>query len=144
MYGADETILSHGHHMTITWLSHDCHMTITWQSHHSHMTSHDHHMTVTWHHITVTWQSHDITWPSHHSHMAIVIVFYLDIIPSHTLTPIYRYRWRAKVILLRIPVRDRPEVQLKAIAYGALDQRRPNWGHNRKWIGNYLLQQVCS
>lgn len=50
-------------------------------------------------------------------------------------------RWRAKVILLRIPVRDRPEVQLKAIAYGALNNRRPNWGYNRKWIGNYLTLQ---
>lgn len=51
-------------------------------------------------------------------------------------------RWRAKVILLRIPVRDRPEVQLKAIAFGALDNRRRNWGYNRKWLGNYLMQQV--
>lgn len=50
-------------------------------------------------------------------------------------------RWRAKVILLRIPVRDRPEVQLKAVAYGALSKRRPNWGYNRKWQGNYLVQQ---
>ena len=51
-------------------------------------------------------------------------------------------RWRAKVLLLRIPVRDRPEVQLKAIAYGALDGRRKNWGYQRKWAGNYLTQQV--
>ena len=51
-------------------------------------------------------------------------------------------RWRAKVILLRIPVRDRPEVQLKAVAFGALGQRRPMWGHNRKWCGNYLVLQV--
>ena len=52
-------------------------------------------------------------------------------------------RWRAKVILLRIPVRDRPEVQLKAIAYGALDHRREKWGYDRKWLGNYLTLQVC-
>lgn len=51
-------------------------------------------------------------------------------------------RWRAKVILLRIPLRERPEVQLKAIAYGALNKRRGNWGHNRKWEGNYLLMQT--
>lgn len=51
-------------------------------------------------------------------------------------------RWRAKVILLRIPVRDRPEVQLKAIAYGCLDNRRKNWGYNRKWLGNYLSLQA--
>lgn len=44
--------------------------------------------------------------------------------------------------MLRIPVRDRPEVQLKAIAFGALDNRRRNWGYNRKWLGNYLMQQV--
>ncbi|CAI8001644.1 Unconventional myosin-Ig [Geodia barretti] len=50
-------------------------------------------------------------------------------------------RWRAKVILLRIPVRDRPEVQLKAIAYGALSHRREKWGYNRKWFGNYLTLQ---
>jgi myosin-1 len=50
-------------------------------------------------------------------------------------------RWRAKVILLRIPVRDRPEVQLKAIAYGALDHRREKWGYDRKWLGNYLTLQ---
>ena len=46
------------------------------------------------------------------------------------------------MILLRIPVRERPEVQLKAIAYGALDKRRGNWGYNRKWEGNYLLLQT--
>ena len=51
-------------------------------------------------------------------------------------------RWRAKVILLRIPVRDRPEVQLKAVAFGALEQRRPNWGYNRKWSGSYLNMSV--
>lgn len=39
-------------------------------------------------------------------------------------------------------MRDRPEVQLKAIAYGALDKRRENWGYNRKWLGNYLALQV--
>lgn len=50
-------------------------------------------------------------------------------------------RWRAKVILLRIPVRDRPEVQLKAIAWGALNRRRGQWGHNRRWTGNYLQLQ---
>ena len=48
------------------------------------------------------------------------------------------HRWRGKVILLRIPVRDRPEVQLKAIAYGALQKQRKQWGHSRKWMGNYL------
>ncbi len=51
-------------------------------------------------------------------------------------------RWRAKVILLRIPVRDRPEVQLKAVAFGALEQRRSNWGYNRKWSGSYLNMPV--
>ena len=50
-------------------------------------------------------------------------------------------RWRAKVILLRNTVRERPEVQLKAIAYWALNTRRRHWGHNRKWAGNYLLMQ---
>ena len=104
--------------MTATMQSHDRHMTTTMQSHDCHMTT--------------TMQSHDYC------------DCILDVMFSHTLKPIYFYRWRAKVILLRIPVRDRPEVQLKAIAYGALDQRRPNWGHNRKWTGNYLLQQVSS
>ena len=56
--------------------------------------------------------------------------------------PTNLFRWRAKVILLRIPVRDRPEVQLKAIAYGALGHRREKWGYNRKWFGNYLTLQV--
>lgn len=50
-------------------------------------------------------------------------------------------RWRAKTILLKIPIRDRPEVELKAVAYGVLCKRRPDWGCNRKWIGNYLQQQ---
>ena len=65
----------------------------------------------------------------------------LDTLTIRSLPP-SSLRWRAKVILLRIPVRDRPEVQLKAIAYGVLEQRRPNWGHDRKWLGNYLVQQV--
>ena len=63
---------------------------------------------------------------------------------THTHTHTYTCRWRAKVILLQIPVRDRPEVQLKAVAYGALNKKRPKWGHNRKWVGNYLSMQVCA
>jgi len=46
------------------------------------------------------------------------------------------------VILLRIPVRERPEVQLKAIAYGALQKKRRYWGHTRHWHGNYLSLQT--
>ena len=46
------------------------------------------------------------------------------------------------MILLRIPVRERPEMQLKAIACGALQKKRKYWGYTRHWQGNYLSIQT--
>ena len=51
-------------------------------------------------------------------------------------------RWRGEQILLRIPVRDRPEVQLKCLAFDVLLKRRKDWGFQRKWEGNYLIRSV--
>ncbi|XP_019850778.1 PREDICTED: LOW QUALITY PROTEIN: unconventional myosin-Id-like [Amphimedon queenslandica] len=49
-------------------------------------------------------------------------------------------RWRAEFILRKVPVQDRPAVQLKCVAYDVLQNRRPNWGLQRKWHGNYLAR----
>ena len=65
-------------------------------------------------------------------------------IPPQVLTQFISYlqvihgRWRASIILRRIPIEDRPEVQLKCVACEVLEQRRPDWGLQRKWFGNYL------
>lgn len=47
------------------------------------------------------------------------------------------------MILKPIPVADRPMMQLKVFAADALKGRRKEWGFDRKWEGNYLLN-VCT
>ncbi|XP_071495589.1 unconventional myosin-Id-like [Diadema antillarum] len=47
-------------------------------------------------------------------------------------------RWVAAKILRNVPREDWPEVRLKSASQGALNGRRPNWGHRRKWKGDYL------
>lgn len=49
-------------------------------------------------------------------------------------------RWRAHIILSRLPQESWPEMQLKCAAYEALNKRRANWGYNRTWLGDYLAQ----
>lgn len=53
-------------------------------------------------------------------------------------------RWRAAHILRKVPLQDRPEVQLKCVAYDILQQRRTEWGLQRKWYGNYLAKTVSN
>jgi len=47
-------------------------------------------------------------------------------------------RWRAYMILRKIPVEERPSMHLKVYAADALKGRRREWGFTRKWEGNYL------
>lgn len=47
-------------------------------------------------------------------------------------------RWRAFMILNKIPREQWPEMKLKVIAASALLNKRPSYGINRKWEGNYL------
>jgi myosin-1 len=49
-------------------------------------------------------------------------------------------RWRAELVLQKVPIQDRPEVQLKCIAYDMLQDRCAEWGLSRKWHGNYLAR----
>lgn len=47
-------------------------------------------------------------------------------------------RWRAQKILDRIPRGEWPQMKLKITAASALINKRPEYGVNRKWEGNYL------
>ncbi|XP_054715568.1 unconventional myosin-Id-like [Uloborus diversus] len=47
-------------------------------------------------------------------------------------------RWRAYMILRKIPREDWPELHLKVTAAQVLRNRRQDWGYHRKWQGNYL------
>ncbi|KAK7010457.1 unconventional myosin-Id [Biomphalaria glabrata] len=47
-------------------------------------------------------------------------------------------RWRAFMILSRIPVADRPMMRLKVMAGDVLVGKRADWGVKRNWEGNYL------
>uniref|UniRef100_A0A0B7ADG6 Myosin motor domain-containing protein n=2 Tax=Arion vulgaris TaxID=1028688 RepID=A0A0B7ADG6_9EUPU len=47
-------------------------------------------------------------------------------------------RWRAFMIISKIPERDRPMMRLKVIAGDILAGRRASWGVKRNWDGNYL------
>ncbi|PVD30004.1 hypothetical protein C0Q70_09265 [Pomacea canaliculata] len=49
-------------------------------------------------------------------------------------------RWRAHMILRKIPKEERPQWHLKVLAGDLLMRRRPEWGLKRKWEGNYLAQ----
>ncbi|XP_050418381.2 unconventional myosin-Id isoform X2 [Patella vulgata] len=47
-------------------------------------------------------------------------------------------RWRANMILRKIPRDERPALRLKVTAGDVLKGRRQEWGFKRKWEGNYL------
>ncbi|XP_041478536.1 LOW QUALITY PROTEIN: unconventional myosin-Id-like [Lytechinus variegatus] len=47
-------------------------------------------------------------------------------------------RWIAAQILRNVPREEWPEVRLKSAAQSALAGRRSNWGHQRRWRGDYL------
>lgn len=49
-------------------------------------------------------------------------------------------RWRAHMILSRIPREEWPVLQLKVTAGEVLVGKRADWGVDQKWIGNYLAQ----
>lgn len=49
-------------------------------------------------------------------------------------------RWRADMILRKIPVEERPQWRLKVTAGDLLIRRRQDWGMRRKWAGNYLAE----
>lgn len=48
-------------------------------------------------------------------------------------------RWRAFMILKPYPPAERPSLRLKVTAADVLKGRRQQWGYQRKWEGNYLL-----
>ncbi|WAQ94639.1 MYO1D-like protein [Mya arenaria] len=47
-------------------------------------------------------------------------------------------RWRANMILQKVPQDERPALQLKCSAHSMLRGQRSEWGMRRKWEGNYL------
>lgn len=47
-------------------------------------------------------------------------------------------RWRAQKILSRIPRSEWPQMKLKITAASVLINKRPEYGVNRRWEGNYL------
>ncbi|XP_076437285.1 unconventional myosin-Id-like [Babylonia areolata] len=49
-------------------------------------------------------------------------------------------RWRAYMILRKIPREERPMWRLKVMAGELLIRKRRDWGVGRKWEGNYLMQ----
>jgi len=51
-------------------------------------------------------------------------------------------RWWALQILRRVPEQDWPQLRLKVFCHTELlHGRRPNWGLNRDWKGDYLLSE---
>lgn len=46
--------------------------------------------------------------------------------------------WRAYMILRKYPRSEWPQLRLQIIAATAIKGRRPNWGQQRKWLGDYL------
>jgi Unconventional myosin tail, actin- and lipid-binding len=48
--------------------------------------------------------------------------------------------WRASVILSRIPSHLRLALPQKLAAYEAFNRRRDEWGYERVWAGDYLLE----
>lgn len=51
---------------------------------------------------------------------------------------LFHTRWRAFMILSKIPENERPLVRLKVMAGDLLVGRRADWGVKRNWEGNYL------
>lgn len=49
-------------------------------------------------------------------------------------------KWRAYMLLRKYPRSEWPQLRLQVIAASALNKRRKFWGHDRKWLGNYLSQ----
>ncbi|XP_055542171.1 unconventional myosin ID [Wyeomyia smithii] len=47
-------------------------------------------------------------------------------------------RWRASMILRKYPREEWPQLRLQIIAASAFRKRRKFWGHDRRWLGNYL------
>lgn len=47
-------------------------------------------------------------------------------------------RWRAYMILSKIPQKEWPQLKLKISAASVLKNKRPSWGQARQWEGNYL------
>ncbi|XP_075237510.1 unconventional myosin ID [Lycorma delicatula] len=47
-------------------------------------------------------------------------------------------RWRATMILKPYPREEWPQLRMKMSAACALKGKRRSWGHERKWIGDYL------
>ncbi|XP_016990554.1 unconventional myosin ID [Drosophila rhopaloa] len=47
--------------------------------------------------------------------------------------------WRASMILSKYPRSEWPQLRLQIIAVTALDGRRPYWGQQRRWLGDYLV-----
>ncbi|XP_058815475.1 unconventional myosin ID [Topomyia yanbarensis] len=47
-------------------------------------------------------------------------------------------RWRATMILRKYPREEWPQLRLQIIAASAFRKRRKFWGHDRRWLGNYL------
>jgi len=49
-------------------------------------------------------------------------------------------RWRAHMILSRVPVEQRPQLELKVAAGEVLAGQRQDWGVSQDWRGDYLSQ----
>ncbi|XP_055639147.1 unconventional myosin ID [Toxorhynchites rutilus septentrionalis] len=47
-------------------------------------------------------------------------------------------RWRASMILRKYPREEWAQLRLQIIAASAFRKRRKFWGHDRRWLGNYL------
>lgn len=47
-------------------------------------------------------------------------------------------RWRAYMILSKIPRKEWPQLKIKISAASVLKNKRPTWGQTRQWQGNYL------
>ncbi|XP_017855457.1 unconventional myosin ID [Drosophila busckii] len=50
--------------------------------------------------------------------------------------------WRAYMILRKYPRSEWPQLRLQIIAATALAGRRPYWGQQRKWLGDYLANSL--
>lgn len=49
-------------------------------------------------------------------------------------------RWRARMILSKVPREEWHQLRLKITAASVLRNKRPLWGQARKWEGNYLAR----
>lgn len=51
-------------------------------------------------------------------------------------------RWRAYMILSKVPQKEWPQLKLKISAACVLNNKRPIWGQTRNWEGNYLAMHT--